>query len=303
MPSVRELSKLFKALALRDTASAETAAIAIISSERKKGHTSAAQALSASLNGHRIRGLRGPEPLTGILSDASLLASALNQREGSSFLNDVMLRPRSRAELDEIIKETKNRDLLQAKGIRRRSKLLFIGPPGCGKSLTAQALSTELGLPLYVVRFDAVIGAYLGQTAMHLREVFQFASHTPCVLLFDEVDALGKQRGNSLDVGELDRIVIAMMQELEFFSSPGLLVATSNLPEALDRALWRRFDTTVTFPTPNKMEVQKYGAALAQRFGVRLGGKVATQISRSSSYAEVEKLIESAARRNALKEL
>jgi len=129
-----------------------------------------------------------------------------------------------------------------------------------------------------VVRFDAVIGAYLGQTAMHLREVFQFASHTSCVLLFDEVDALGKQRGNSLDVGELDRIVIAMMQELEFFSSPGLLVATSNLPEALDRALWRRFDSTVAFPAPNNTEIQKYGAVLARQFGLRLGGKVTTQI-------------------------
>ena len=159
-----------------------------------------------------------------------------------------MLRSSALQALRGVIKETRFGDLLRAKAISRRSKLVFIGPPGCGKTMTAQAMASELGLPLYVVRFDAVIGSYLGQTATHLRELFQFASTTPSVLLFDEVDALGKQRGSSLDVGELDRIVIAMMQELELFSSPGLLIATSNLPKSIDRALWRCFDLVLDFP-------------------------------------------------------
>jgi SpoVK/Ycf46/Vps4 family AAA+-type ATPase len=303
MSTIRDLSNLFKALASRDLTAAEAAAIAIISSERKKGHASAVQSLNAALYGKQIRGLRNPEPLTGVLRDTSLLATALSQRNGAIHLKDVMLRSGARVLLEEVIKETKNKDFLGSKGIRSRSKLVFVGPPGCGKSLTAQALATELGLPIYVIRFDAVIGAYLGQTAMHLREVFQFASVTPCVLLFDEVDALGKQRGNSLDVGELDRIVIAMMQELEFFSSPGLLVATSNIPESLDRALWRRFDSIVTFPAPNKLEVKNYGGKLAERYGFRLHRELLAELSTLSSYADVEKLIESVARRNALKEL
>ena len=113
--------------------------------------------------------------------------------------------------------EWNHREKLKDRGIARRSKLLFYGPPGCGKSLTANALATELAIPLFLVRFDAVIGAYLGQTAIHLRQLFQFAETTPCVLLFDELDALGKKRGNPTDVGELDRIVIALMQELEAF--------------------------------------------------------------------------------------
>ena len=95
--------------------------------------------------------------------------------------------------------------------------------------MTAQALANALRLPLYVVRFDSVIGSYLGQTAVHLREIFQYAETAQSVLLFDEIDALGKRRGHPSDVGELDRIVIALMQELEFSESKGLIIATSNL--------------------------------------------------------------------------
>ena len=159
-----------------------------------------------------------------------------------------MLSPAHRKQLESIISEIKHSAYLEGRGIRRRRKLLFVRTsPGCGKSFTAQALANELNLPHYVVRFDAVIGAYLGQTAIHLRQLFRFASDIPCVLLFDEIDALGKQRGNPLDVGELDRIVVALMQELEFLQTQGVVIATSNLPQNLDRALWRRFDISCAF--------------------------------------------------------
>lgn len=110
-----------------------------------------------------------------------------------------------------MLHEIKNRRILEARGLKARNKILLTGPPGCGKSMTARALATELALPFFIVRLDAIIGAYLGQTANNLRELFAFATDTPCVLLIDEIDALGKQRGASLDVGELDRIVIAML--------------------------------------------------------------------------------------------
>ncbi len=127
----------------------------------------------------------------------------------------VTLPSATREELARLNLEWYHRVRLMERGIARRTKLLFHGPPGCGKSLTASALAKELQLPVYLVRFDAVIGAYLGQTAIHLRQLFHFAETTPCVLLFDELDALGKRRGNPTDVGELDRIAIALMQELE----------------------------------------------------------------------------------------
>jgi AAA+ superfamily predicted ATPase len=157
-------------------------------------------------------------------------------------------------------------------------------------------------LPHYIVRFDAVIGAYLGQTAIHLRELFRFASGAPCVLLFDEIDALGKQRGNPLDVGELDRIVIALMQELEFLQTNGVVIATSNLPEHLDRALWRRFDLVLTFPQPNKNELASYIRKLRKKFNLK-GNVPLIKRSGVRSYADAEKFVEGEARRLALKEL
>src|SRR5208283_5165649 len=120
------------------------------------------------------------------------------------------------------------------------NKILLHGPPGCGKSLTARAIGHELSLPVYTLRFNAIVGAFLGQTAQRLRQLFEFASTTSCVLLIDEIDALGKRRGNPMDVGELDRIVISLLQELEHSEPKGLLIAASNLARSLDEALWRR---------------------------------------------------------------
>jgi len=213
-----------------------------------------------------------------------------------------MLRPAHKTALEALIKETRHGAYLSSKGIRRRSKLLFVGPPGCGKSFTAQAIANELALPHYTVRFDAVIGAYLGQTATHLRELFRFASNNSCVLLFDEIDALGKQRGNPLDVGELDRIVIALMQELEFSETRGIVIATSNLPENLDRALWRRFDLILHFPRPTTNELLAYVKKISGKFCLKRDVGALKHLPAARTYADAEKLVEAEARRIALEE-
>src|SRR5262249_54496174 len=147
-----------------------------------------------------------------------------------------------------------------------------------------------------IVRFDGVIGAYLGQTAIHLREMFRFAERTPCVLMFDEVDALGKRRGNPLDVGELDRIVIAFMQELEHSAPAGLVIATSNLPRELDSALWRRFDLILEFPAPNRSELTSFAALIAKKHRLAAANGVLRRASRANSYAEAQRLVEAEVR-------
>lgn len=302
MPTVRQLAKLFQAVSQGDLRSAEQTAKQIAISEEKKGHHSAAQLLKGSLQSNGMRGHRASEPISGVITNGSFIEAALSRSERSVRLEDVMLRADNRRVLLALIDEIKHGTYLSSKGIRPRCKLLFVGPPGCGKSFTAQAIANELRLPHYVVRFDAVIGAYLGQTAIHLRELFRFASDTPCVLLFDEIDALGKQRGNPLDVGELDRIVIALMQELEFLETRGVVIATSNLPEHLDRALWRRFDLVVRFPQPTKSELASYARRMQKKFGLK-GHLAIPKRAETRSYADAEKFVEAEARRVALKEL
>jgi SpoVK/Ycf46/Vps4 family AAA+-type ATPase len=303
MPTIRHLAKLFQAVSEKDLPSAEQIAKQIASFEEKKGHHSAAQLLRGSLQSNGIKGHRAIEPISGILTNGNFIDAALSRGHTSTLLKDVMLRPANRRGLDALIKETQHAEFLTSRGIRRRSKLLFVGSPGCGKSFTAQAVANELGLPHYIVRFDAVIGAYLGQTATHLRELFRFAADNPCVLLFDEIDALGKQRGNPLDVGELDRIVIALMQELEFLETRGIVIATSNLPENLDRALWRRFDLILRFPRPSKIELQAYARKISARFRLKSKQAMLKRFARARTYADAEKLVEAEARRIALEEV
>ena len=301
MPTIRQLARLFQAVSAKDLISAEQIAKQIADIEEKKGHRSAAELLRGSLQSNGLKGHRIPEQISGILTNGNFLEAALSKGLSSTRLEDVMLRPAYRRALETLINETRHGAYLASKGIRRRSKLLFVGPPGCGKSFTAQAIANELRLAHFVVRFDAVIGAYLGQTAIHLRELFRFASTNPCVLLFDEIDALGKQRGNPLDVGELDRIVIALMQELEFSETQGIVIATSNLPENLDRALWRRFDLVLEFPKPTKSELTNYTNEIKAKF--RLGRKASIKgLSTARTYADAEKVVEGEARRIALAE-
>ena len=218
-------------------------------------------------------------------------------------MEQVTLRNEARRQFAEIVKEFEHQSEIEALGIHRRSKLIFHGPPGCGKSLAAHALANELHLPLFTVRFDSVIGAYLGQTASHLRQLFQFAEATRCVLLFDEIDALGKQRGSPTEVGELDRIVIALMQELELSAVPGFVIATSNLPDSLDHALWRRFDLAFEFPAPNKREMSRFSLSKAKLFGLKITPTLARQLSGLRNYAAAERAIEDEARRLALRRL
>ena len=248
MATTRKLAELFRAIAADDISGASTIALEICEGEEHKGHRSAARLLRGAIHPNGMSPAKPSAPrLPQPREVAGVLSSALVPLPTEPPLADVALVPSARRLLESTITEWKKREALQRRRLEPRSKLLFHGVPGCGKSLTARALAHELGIPIYVVRFDAIIGAYLGQTAIHLRQLFHFAETTPCILLLDELDALGKRRGNPLDVGELDRIVIALMQELEDSRPQGLIIGTSNLPKHLDDALWRRFDLALAF--------------------------------------------------------
>lgn len=303
MPTIVELSKLFQALANKDLAGAEQVAVRIAAAEEKKGHSTAAQILKGSLV---VNGTRSAiEDQEGIAKNgaSAILMTALASRTSDTTFADVRLRKPARDRLQEVVKEFEHQKLLRSLGIHRRSKMILHGPPGCGKSLTAQAMANELKLPLFVVRFDSIIGAYLGQTATHLRQLFQFAETNECVLLFDEIDALGKRRGSPTDVGELDRIVIALMQELELSELKGFVLATSNIPDSLDPALWRRFDLGLHFPAPNRQEILQFARAKAKSFSLPISKRLLLEVSSLKNYAEVERAVEDEARRLALSNL
>lgn len=152
----------------------------------------------------------------------------------------------------QVIEERKHSEKLSELGLSPCSSLIFQGPPGVGKTLTASWLAAKLDLPFYTLDLTAVMSSYLGKTGSNLRAVIDFAKSRPCVLLLDEIDAIAKKRSDEADVGELKRLVTVMLQELESWPSAGLLIAATNHPELVDPALWRRFDLVVNFEAPSE---------------------------------------------------
>ena len=302
MADLNRLAKLFEAISARDWNSAGEIARDVASAEERIGHHAAAQRLRGALSPNGRHPLGDPDLASPGTHEPriSFLSDALTPISPDRSFDEIRLRPGAKEALQEITAEWAGRDKLRARGLERRTKLLFHGPPGCGKSVTAGAIGRKLGLPVYVVRFDAIVGAYLGQTALHLRQLFRFAETTPSVVLVDEVDALGKRRGSPLDVGELDRVVIALLQELEHSRPAGLLIATSNLARQLDDALWRRFDLVLEFPRPSATELRSFARQRAGARQVNLTRGVRASLAASRTYADVERCLAAEERRTAL---
>jgi SpoVK/Ycf46/Vps4 family AAA+-type ATPase len=297
MPKTRELIELFRAIGSHDLAQAATLSRKLAAQRGARGQYRAERDLLGALNG------MAKPPAAGrpaILNAAWSVNGTLMSLSASKRLDELELSSAVRKSFGDVIKEWKCRDKLVNYGLPRRWRLLFHGPSGCGKSAAAAALAGETKLPGFLVRFDSLIGAYLGQTALRLRELFSFAAETPCVLLFDEVDALAKRRGSPMEVGELDRIVIAFMQELEHAHGEGFIIATSNLPKALDDALWRRFDLRVAFPKPTGKSLARFAGRRARDFGICATSQMLVQCRKTASYAEAEQLVISEARRRVL---
>ena len=194
--------------------------------------------------------------------------------------------------VNEVLAEYRAAARLAEAGLYPRRKLLFWGPPGCGKTATAQWLAGELGLPCGIVRLASLITSYVGETGANLQRVLQMAEQTPMVLLLDEADAIAKSRDAENDVGEMRRVVNALLQGLDAFTSRhSIVILASNHTYLFDEALWRRFDDVVEFPLPSPAELLKLLRHLTS--GLKLKGSLPT-VAKSltgRSYAEVERAV------------
>lgn len=250
------LKRLFLAHADGDHNAFAEAAKEVIADERKKHHSTVAAELAAILD--RAGGRPGPEQprFEPVPRDRERGADLVEVVRPQRYLEDLVLFPAQRGTLAWVCEEFRQWEVLEANALRPASRLLFCGPPGCGKSATAEAMAGALGLPLLLVRFDSVVSSLLGETAANLRKVFDYAARGPWVVLFDEFDALGRWRGDATEHGELKRVVSAFLQMLDRFAGRSMLIAATNFEQALDPALWRRFDEVVRFDRPCRSQAE-----------------------------------------------
>ena len=192
--------------------------------------------------------------------------------------------------------------MLRAHGLEPRHRLLLVGPPGNGKTSLAESVACELALPLLVVRYDAIITSYLGDTATRLRRMFDFVRTEPCVLFFDEFDAIGKERGVTHETGEIKRVVTTLLLQLDDLPSYCVLVGATNHPELLDRATSRRFEIKLDFQRPSDEQMVEYFAIRMKEFDDNFGftAKRLKIAINSKNYSEAEDFFMDIHRRLAL---
>lgn len=228
-------------------------AMQVAAHEAKLGHGKLAEELRALIDeAKRRRGAGQPVPISRPRGElANLLAVSYPKlRLGEMILNDKLAQ-----QIQRVIREQRHAARILEHGLSPRRKLLLVGPPGTGKTMTASVLAGELGIPLFQIRLDGLITKYLGETAAKLRQVFEATEHTRGVYFFDEFDAIGSQRGLANDVGELRRVLNSFLQMIEQDRSHSLIVAATNHAEILDRALFRRFDDVLHYDLPDELQI------------------------------------------------
>ena len=296
------LKKLFRGYKVADDPSFLDAAWEIIDEERKKHHTVLANDLMKILENGRSNSTMQRFDFDPLPKDSDKGSSLLEIRAPDKYLDDLVLSDSQCETLLQVLNEFRQWDVLEANALLPSHKLLFCGPPGCGKTATAEALANELGLPLLYVRFDSVVSSLLGETASNLRKVFDYASRGTWVLLFDEFDAIGRSRADTSEHGELKRVVNTFLQLLDSFSGRSLVIAATNFEQSLDSALWRRFDEIARFEKPTLPQVE---LLLKKKLGSRLSPsssyKTVAKRLKGMTHAEVERVCLDTLKRNVLK--
>jgi len=260
MPRGDLIVNLVKAGVLGDQELVRTIAEEIAAQERSKKHDLLAERIVRALNTPPTNGSIYPKS-TNRVGTSGIHRLYADRPISSLFIEKSILKT-----CYEFIEEQDRADTLRAHGIEPRHRILLYGPPGNGKTSLAESLSYELSLPLFTVRYDTVVTSYLGETAKRLRNLFDYIRTEPCVLFFDEFDAIGKERGDLHETGEIKRVVTTLLLQLDALPSYCVLIAATNHPELLDRATWRRFEIKLELDHPNNDLMIAYFAHCLSKF-------------------------------------
>ncbi|WP_438040151.1 AAA family ATPase [Sorangium sp. So ce128] len=299
MATAEQLKALLKSYSEGDEERFFATAMQVAAHAARQGHGKLARDLRELIDTAKTKGLprRGERAPVPVVQPRGELAGLLSVSYPKTRLSDMVLEPKLHARLERILLEQRQREKLLTHGLTPRRKILLVGPPGTGKTLTARALAGELSQPLFAILLDGIITKFMGETAAKLRLVFDALQRTRGVYLFDEFDALGSHRTSQNDVGEIRRVLNSFLQFLEQDESESLIIAATNHPELLDRALFRRFDDVLEYSLPDdELAEQMLRSRLALLDTERVDWAQVVSAARGSSYAEIVRVCEDAAK-------
>src|SRR5882762_2051813 len=250
-------------------------ALQIAASEARQGRRESAQEMRAEIDKARARNSRGASVPISLAAPRGSLEGLLEMREPRFRLKDVVLNDRLLGRFTDILRQQRKRDWLREHGKTPNRRVLFVGPPGSGKTMSAEALAGELHLPLFIIRLEGLITRYMGETAAKLRLIFDETAKRRGVYLFDEFDAVGGQRTATNDVAEMRRVLNSFLQFMEESNSTdSVIICSTNHPSLLDRALLRRYDQVLEFDAPTSAQIkQLITASVVPMKPVRLAWK------------------------------
>jgi SpoVK/Ycf46/Vps4 family AAA+-type ATPase len=258
MAAAEKIKALLQSYGDEDDSRFYTTAMQIAAAEAKKGHIKLAEELKGLIE--KIKSKRNVSSVT----KTRVLPVNEAQRELKDLLEvyrphiktkDMVLTEQVSEAITRILSEQQKFDQLLQHNLEPRRKLMLVGPPGCGKTMTAKAIAGDLEIPLFIIRLDGLISRYMGESIAKLKLIFDSMYQHRAVYLFDEFDSIGSNRSYGNDVGEIKRVLNSFLMNIEKDKSNSLLIAATNIPESLDKALFRRFDDIIQYPLPGNIEI------------------------------------------------
>lgn len=298
MATAEQLKALLKSHVAGDEERFRATALQIAAHSARKGNTQLARELRDLLDDARRRVAPAGVPrAVPIARPVGELAGLITASYPATRLADMVLPKPVHDALTEVVRQYRQRDRLRHHGLSPKRKILLIGPPGCGKTMTASALAGECNLPLMFVQLHSLITKYMGETAAKLHLVFDAMVSTRGVYLFDEFDAIGSRRSASNDVGEMRRILNSFLQFMERDDSDSIVVAATNFVGMLDEALFRRFDDVIRYASPDPKMIQALVANRLSSFDIQeIHWQKVIAAARGLSHAEITRACDDAAK-------
>jgi SpoVK/Ycf46/Vps4 family AAA+-type ATPase len=297
MATAEQLKALLKSHIQGDEPHFYAVAMQMAAEEARQGHTKIAHELRALIDEAKTHARPVETPRSPILiaQPRGELSGLLSVSYPKLRLADMILDKQVAHRLNRVIKEQRGIERIRSFGLRPRRKLLLVGPPGTGKTMSAGVIAGELSLPLFIVRLDSLITKYMGETSAKLRLIFDSITQVRGVYLFDEFDSIGSKRTSTNDVGEIRRVLNSFLQFIEQDTSDSLILAATNHPTLLDHALFRRFDDVIEYGMPQKVYVTKLlQAKLATIKKAQINWKQITKLALGLSYADITRACEEA---------